>query len=77
MRKPQYGWFDLLTRSTAVLAAGMSAANLAAGGSSSPWSLAWVALALALIACSKVERLRQDIRISQTGRVHLGQDTQV
>lgn len=74
MRKPPYGWFDRLTRGAATAALGMSAANLVADRSASPWSLAWVALALALIACSKVDRLRQDIRISQRGQVRVKQD---
>lgn len=77
MRRPKYGWNDLITRVTAVAAMASSAANLAVDQEGSPWSIAWIALALSLITCSKVERLRQDIRITQTGRIHVRQDTQV
>ncbi len=61
MRRPKNGWTDAALRVGSWTAMGMSLLNL---GGQSAWSVAWLALSVALRALSGVERLRQ-------GLVHL------
>lgn len=60
MRRPKYGWMDLIMR----VGAGVLIALAIADGifGMYPWSAAFGGIALALIACSDVHQLRQDFQ---------------
>lgn len=60
MRRPKYGWEDLVFRTSAALLLALATADTLFG--LRLWGTAFCGVALGLIACSKVDRLRQDLR---------------
>lgn len=62
MTKPKYGWGDLVFRVAAGLFLVVSTMDALVG--LALWSTAFAGVALGCIACSSVDRLRQDLRRS-------------
>lgn len=76
MKKPKYGWSDLIGQVLAVICLTIGTADALFG--LTLWSTAFSGVALGIIASCKVDRLRHDLRIvagqKQTVDHHLKTD---